>query len=92
MVEVSFNGRGHMEPDLHDHSQPQQKDPRAVELGILGGKKRMAQMSAAERSAFSKHALRARWHRRQFNEEQARAREITYAVVQALKDKQLPLV
>ena len=72
--------------------QDHTKDPRAVELGIRGGRKRMAQLSFAERSALSKHALRARWHRRQFNEEQARAREITYAVIQTLKVKQLPLV
>ena len=74
--------------------QPQQhKDPHAAELGRRGGQKRMAQLSAAERSAFSKHALRARWHRRQFREEQERAREIIYAVIQTLKNgRQLPLV
>ena len=68
------------------------KDPHAVELGMLGGQKRMAQLSFAERSVLSKHALRARWHRSKFNEEKARAQEITYAVIQALKDKQIPLV
>jgi len=73
--------------------QPEQhKDPHAAALGQRGGQKRMAQLSAVDRSALSRHALRARWHRRQFNEEQARAREITYAVIQTLKDKQLPLV
>ena len=74
--------------------QPEQhKDPHAAELGRRGGQKRMAQLSAQERSAFSRHALRARWHRRQFNEEQERAREITYTVIQTLKNgRQLPLV
>jgi hypothetical protein len=52
----------------------------------------MAQLSFAERSALSKHALRARWHRDKFMQEQARAQEITYAVIQTLKEKQLPLV
>jgi hypothetical protein len=82
-----------MEPDRHDHSQPSHtKDPHVADLGRRGGQKRMAQLSFAERSALSKHALRARWHRRQFNEEQARAREITYAVIQTLKEKQPPLI
>lgn len=82
-----------MEPGSHDHSQPQQhKDLHAVELGRRGGQKRMTRLSAQERSALSKHALRARWHRRQFNEEQERAREITYAVIQTLKEKQLRIV
>jgi len=71
----------------------QNKDPHASALGLRGGQKRMAQLSAQERSALSKHALRARWHRSQFNEEQERAQEITYAVIQTLKNgKQLPLV
>ena len=82
-----------MEPGIQDHSQPlQHKDPRAAELGRLGGYKRMAELSAVERSELSKHALRARWHRSKFMEEQARAREITYAVIQTLKEKQLPLI
>ncbi len=68
------------------------KDPHAAALGQRGGQKRMEQLNAAERSALSKHALRARWHRRQFIEEQECAREITYAVIQTLKDKQLPLI
>lgn len=74
-----------MQPDQH-------KDSHAAALGQRGGQKRMAQLSAAERSALSRHALRARWHRRQFVEEQERAREITYTVIQTLKDKQLPLI
>ncbi len=71
--------------------QEHHKDPRAAELDSRGGQKRMAQLSALERSALSKHALRARWHRRQFVEEQERAREFTYTVIQALKNgNQLP--
>jgi hypothetical protein len=70
-----------------------QKDPHAADLGKRGGQKRMSQLSTLERSALSKHALRARWHRHQFQAEQERAREITYSVLQALKnEKQLPLV
>lgn len=69
-----------------------EKDPHAAELGRRGGQKRMSQLSRLERSALSKHALRARWHRRQFIADQERAREITYSVLQALKDKQLPLI
>ena len=68
------------------------KNPYAAELGRSGGKKRMAQLNAQDRSALSKHALRTRWHRREFLEEQERAREITYTVIQTLKDKQLPLI
>ena len=75
-----------MQPEHH-------KDLRAAALGQRGGQKRMAQLSAQERSALSKHALRAHWHRRQFNEEQEHARASTYAVIQTLKNgKQLPLV
>ncbi len=74
-----------MQPEHH-------KDPHAAALGQRGGQKRMAQLNAQDRSALSKHALRARWHRRQFIEEQEHAREIAYTVIQTLKDKQLPLV
>jgi hypothetical protein len=75
-----------MEPQPH-------KDPHAADLGRRGGQKRMAQLSTQERRALSKHALRARWHRRQFTAEQEHAREITYSVLQALKnEKQLPLI
>jgi hypothetical protein len=48
----------------------QNKDSHAAALGQRDGQKRMAQLNAQERSALSRHALRARWHRRQFNEEQ----------------------
>jgi len=75
-----------MQPDRH-------KDPHAAALGQRGGQKRMAQLSAPERSALSRHALRARWHRHQFRQEQERAQEITYTVIQALKNgRQLPLI
>jgi len=75
-----------MEPEHH-------KDPHAAELGRVGGQRRMAQLSSMERSALSKHALRARWHRSQFKQEKESAQAITYAVLQALKSgKQLPLV
>ncbi len=36
------------------------KDPHAAALGQRGGQKRMEQLNAQERSALSKHALRAR--------------------------------
>ena len=74
--------------------QPQQhKNPRAVELGSLGGKKRMEQLSAQERSALSKHALRARWHPREFQAEKEKAQRQAYLIRQALKDDgQLSLV
>jgi len=66
--------------------EPQpQKDPHAADLGRRGGQKRMAKLSDSDRSALSKHALRARWHRRQFVAEQERARAITYTVIQTLK-------
>ena len=75
-----------MQPEHH-------KDLHAATLGQRGGQKRMEQLNAQERSALSKHALRARWHRRQFIEEQERAREITYTVIQTLKNgRQLPLI
>ena len=74
--------------------EPQpQKDQNAAELGRRGGQKRMAGLSKQDRSALAKHALRARWHRHQFEAEQEHARAITYNVLQALKnEKQLPLV
>ena len=65
------------------------KDPHAAALG----QQRMKQLNAQERSALSRHALWARWHRRQFRQEQERAQEITYTVIQTLKNgKQLPLI
>ncbi|HJT58339.1 MAG TPA: hypothetical protein VJ761_17675 [Ktedonobacteraceae bacterium] len=72
------------------------KNPSAVELGRSGGKQRMAQLNSQQRSAFSKHALRARWHRREFEAEKEEAQRKAYLFQQALQalqnDKQLPLV
>lgn len=74
----------------------QQKNPYAVELGRSGGQKRMAQLNSQQRSVFSKHALRARWHRREFEAEKEDAQRKAYLFQQALQalqnDKQLPLV
>ena len=75
-----------MQPEHH-------KDSHAAALGQRGGQKCMEQLSDQERSALSKHALRARWHRHQFSQEQERAQEITYTVIQALKNgRQLLLI
>jgi hypothetical protein len=75
-----------MQPEPH-------KDPHATELGRHGGQKRMEQLNAQERSALARYALRARWHRHQFRQEQERAQEIAYTVIQALKNgRQLPLI
>ena len=75
-----------MQPEHH-------KDPHAAELGRRGGQKRMEQLSTQERSALSRHALRARWHPREAQAARERAQEITYFIKQALKDgKQLPLI
>jgi hypothetical protein len=64
-----------------------------AETGRRGGLKRAERQSAQERSALARHAARARWHRHEFNKEQAHTQEITYAVMQALKNgKQLPLI
>ncbi len=74
--------------------QPEpQKNIHAAELGIRGGKKRMAQLNAAERSALSKHALRARWHPREAQAAREKAQELAYLIQQTLKNgRQLPLV
>jgi len=50
-----------------------QKNPYASELGRSGGKQRMAQLNAQERSAFSKYALWARYHPRKFQAEKEKA-------------------
>ena len=50
-----------------------QKNPYAAELGRSGGKQRMAQLNVQERSVLSKHALRARWHRREYDAEKEKA-------------------
>jgi hypothetical protein len=73
-----------------------QKNPHAAELGRSGGHKRMAQLNSRQRSEFSKHALRARWRRREFEAEKEEAQRKAYLFQQALQalqnDKQLPLV
>jgi hypothetical protein len=71
----------------------QQKNPYAAELGRSGGQQRMAQLNTQERSILSKHALRARWHPREFQAEKEKAQRQVYLIKQILKDdKQLPLV
>lgn len=73
-----------------------QKNPHAVELGRRGGQKRMAQLNSQQQSVLSKHALRARWHRREFEAEKEEAERKAYLFQQALQalqnDKQLPLI
>ena len=70
-----------------------QKDLHAAALGQRGGQKRMAQLSAQERSALSRYAARARWHPREAKAERERAREITSLIREALRDgKQLPRI
>ena len=69
------------------------KNPHAAELGRSGGQKRMAQLNSQQRSVLSKHALWARWHRREFQAEKEKAERQVYLIQQILKDdKQLPLV
>lgn len=68
-------------------------NPYFAEFGRHGGKKRMEQLNASERSALARHAARARWHPREAKEAKEKAQEITYLIQQALKDgRQLPLV
>lgn len=72
-------------------SQP--KDLHAAALGQRGGKKRMEQLNATERSALARHAAKTRWHPREAQAAREKAQEITYLIKQALKDgRQLPLV
>ncbi len=79
---------------MQSDTQPMHpKNPYAAELGRQGGRKRMEQLNASERSALAKHAARSRWHPREVQAARERAQEITYLVQQALKNgKQLPLV
>ncbi len=75
-----------MEPEHH-------KNELTAETGSRGGLKRAERQSAEERSALARHAARARHHPREFRQEQERAREFTYTVIQLLKNgKQLPLI
>jgi hypothetical protein len=53
----------------------------------------MAQLNSQQRSAFSKYALWARYHPREFRAEKEKAQRRVYLIQQILKDdKQLPLV
>lgn len=73
--------------------QPEpQKNIHAAELGRRGGKNRMAQLNAAERSALSKHALWVRYHPREARAAREKAQEVANLVQQALNGKQLPLI
>jgi hypothetical protein len=65
--------------------QEQIKD-RSVELGRLGGQKRMAQLSPLERSALAKHAAQSRWHPLETRLQRERAEEIARVVKQAIDD------
>ncbi len=69
------------------------KNIHAAELGRHGGKQRMEQLNARERSALSKHALWTRWHPREAQAAREKAQEVAYLVQQTLKNgRQLPLV
>ncbi len=68
------------------------KNIHAAELGIRGGKKRMAQLNAEQRSALSKHALWTRWHPSEARAAREKAQQIANLVQQALNGKQLPLI
>jgi hypothetical protein len=68
-----------------EHLQEFMKD-RSVELGRIGGQKRMAQLNAQERSAFSRSAANARWHPLETRLQRERAEEIARLVKQAIDD------
>ena len=69
------------------------KDPHAAALGQRGSQKCMEQLNAQERSALARHAAKSRWHPREAQAARERAQEITFLILQALKDgRQLPLV
>jgi len=59
---------------------------QSVELGRLGGQKRMAQLNAQERSALSRYAANARWHPLETRLQRERAEEIARVVKQAIDD------
>ncbi len=68
-------------------------NPYFAEFGRHGGKKRMEQLNAEERSALARHAARSRWHPREAQAAREKAQEIANLVQQALKNsRQLPLV
>jgi hypothetical protein len=78
------------EPHSAKSTQAEQvKDQRAVALGQRGGQKRMAHLSAQERSALAKHAARARWYPLEVKARRERAEEIALIVKQAI-DEHLP--
>ena len=75
-----------MEPEHHTN-------PYATELGRLGGQKRAERLTAAERSAISRHAAWSRHHPREAQAARERAREQAYLIQQILKNgRQLPLI
>jgi hypothetical protein len=73
-------------------SEPHQNMQAAL-LGQRGGYKRAERLTAEQRSAISRHAVRARWHPREAQAAKEKAQELAYIVQQVLKNgKQLPLV
>jgi hypothetical protein len=66
--------------------EDQIKDPRATALGQRGGKKRMAQLTAKERSELSRHAAESRWHPLETRLKRERAEELARMVKQAIDD------
>lgn len=72
-----------------EHPSEHRKDLHAAALGQRGGQKRMALLSARERSALAKHAARARWHPLEARTRRERAEEIACVVKQAI-DNYLP--
>lgn len=79
----------HVELPEHPEDAEHRKDPRAVMLGQRGGQKRMAQLTAKERSELSRHAARSRWHPLETRLQKERAEEIARVVKQAI-DNYLP--
>jgi hypothetical protein len=59
----------------------------AATLGSLGGLARRERLTAQERSAISRHAVRARWHPHEAQAIREKAEEITQLVKQALNSK-----
>lgn len=66
------------------------KDLHAAALGQRGGQKRMAQLSAQERSSFRKRAACARWYLLAAKAWRERDDEIVYLIKQVLKDGEQP--
>ena len=59
----------------YDYYMSEEKNPAAVELGRLGGKKggkaRAEKLSAEERSAIARKAAKARWDKKRREEEES---------------------